>query len=644
MTALALLPGLVQAQEGKPEPASAYSQKSATEGVSLGLKILPLEKKAEGGARLTEGDLVRFELSLADAGTGTPLPRLYPAAWMDRKPSAETAKSETCGDKLKMLLGGNLFTRAELNLNAYYVLAMNEDATLNVVDPLFGYGGSKLLAQVTLRSPGQDWVLGPEPRRLFVSQPAADAVAVIEPHGWKVVAHIPTGPAPSRLALQPDGAYLWAGFDRAEPGQEASGVSVLETATLQERARIRTGRGHHEIAFSVDDRFAFVTNAEDGTVAVVDVRKLEVVRTIPTGKNPVSLTWCETARTVYVANEGDGTIAAISEREGGHEVVSRMETKPGLAQIRCAPGGRLALAVNPKEDLLHVVDGATQRVVQTGPVADGPDQVSFSDTLAYVRHLGSDVVLMLPLGELGKAGAPLPVIDFPGGEAPPGRGLQPSLAPAIVRAPGANAVLVANPADKVIYYYVEGMAAPMGSFQNYGHQPRAVLVLDNSLRESAPGVYANTVRLPRSGSYDVVFFLDNPRLAHCFPVEVAADPVKEAARRKRPLQVKATGDAVADGALEVRPGEDVRLTLEVTDPDTGQALPGLQDLSVMVMLSPGTWHAYSPARDVGGGRYEVAFRLPQEGLYYVYAESASRGLAVGGARPVLYVYAEAGKP
>ncbi|HEX2222837.1 MAG TPA: cytochrome D1, partial [Thermoanaerobaculia bacterium] len=285
----ALLPCLAAAEEAKPAP---YSQKSAAEGVSLGLQILPLEKQP--GSGLMEGDLVRFELSLADAGTGTPLPRLFPAAWMDRKPSAETAQSETCGDKLKMLLGGNLFTRAELNLNVYYVLAMNEDATLNVVDPLFGYGGSKLLAQVKLRSPGQDWVMGPEPRRVFVSQPKADAVAVVEPGGWKVLTHVPTGPYPNRLALQPDGAYLWAGFDRAEPGQEASGVSVLDPTGLKERARVRTGRGHHEIAFSGDSRFAFVTNAEDGTVAVVDVRRLEVVKTIPTGKDPVSITWCET--------------------------------------------------------------------------------------------------------------------------------------------------------------------------------------------------------------------------------------------------------------------------------------------------------------------------------------------------------------
>ena len=63
--------------------------------------------------------------------------------------------------------------------------------------------------------------------------------------------------------------------------------------------------------------------------------------------------------------------------------------------------------------------------------------------------------------------------------------------------------------DKTVYFYKEGMAAPMGSFSNYGCQPRAVLVVDRSLRErGSPGVYETTVRLRKPGEYDVVFFLE----------------------------------------------------------------------------------------------------------------------------------------
>ena len=72
----------------------------------------------------------------------------------------------------------------------------------------------------------------------------------------------------------------------------------------------------------------------------------------------------------------------------------------------------------------------------------------------------------------------------------------------------APTVITTNPADKAIYYYREGMAAPMGHFKNFKVEPRAVMVVDRSLREVEPGVYSTDVKLTRSGQFDVPFFLD----------------------------------------------------------------------------------------------------------------------------------------
>ena len=40
---------------------------------------------------------------------------------------------------------GSVFDRPLVDLNVYYVVTLNDDATLGVVDPLFGFGGSKQL-------------------------------------------------------------------------------------------------------------------------------------------------------------------------------------------------------------------------------------------------------------------------------------------------------------------------------------------------------------------------------------------------------------------------------------------------------------------------------------------------------------------
>ena len=339
-----------------------------------------------------------------------------------------------------------------------------------------------------------------------------------------------------------------------------SGLSALDARALRKAADLPAGKGAHDLAFSDDSRFAFVSNETDGTVSVLDTGKLAKLRDVRVGARPVSLAWSTQAKAVYVATAGDGAVVVVDALRP--EPRSRIASTPGLGQIRFAPGGRLAFVVHPSADAVHIVDAASDRILQTADVEAEPDQVSFSDELAYIRHRGSDSVLMIPLKSVGEAGRPVPVVDFPGGQHPPGRLPRPIPAAGIVQAPGENAMLVANPEDQIIYYYKEGMAAPMGHFQNYGKQPLAALVVDRSLREG-PGVYETTAKMAGAGDYELALFIDSPKLIQCFPVKVrgprsgrrpqagarsrgatAAAPKEDRRRRGRrgPLQAHRPGD------------------------------------------------------------------------------------------------------
>ena len=64
-------------------------------------------------------------------------------------------------------------------------------------------------------------------------------------------------------------------------------------------AFIATGMGHHEIAFSDDDRYAFVSNRDDGTVTIVDVQSLEKVKELKTGEVPISLAFSPLGKALY---------------------------------------------------------------------------------------------------------------------------------------------------------------------------------------------------------------------------------------------------------------------------------------------------------------------------------------------------------
>jgi YVTN family beta-propeller protein len=591
-----------------------FRNRIVREGIAIDVVMEPVDASAVDRP-LREGDPVHVRFRIRDT-RGEPIPNVYPAAWMDRlpaegDPTGESPKS--CQQKVESYVAGSLLSQPELDLNVYYVLTLNEDASISVVDPLFGFGGSKLLEMVFLRSPGEDWELTEDQRRLFVSMPDSDQVAVVDTADWSVERNIDVGPRPRRLRLQPDEHYLWATWEAAP--DRPSGVSVIDTAKMQEVARIPTGRGSHELVFRDDDRYAFVTNQGDGTVTVIDVQKLEKVGDVATGEAPVSAAYSAIGRALYVAHP-DGHIAVVDGER--HEVLSRIEGEPGLERIRFGPNGRVGFAINPSKDLIHILDAATQRIVQNADVEREPYDVAFSDELAYVLHRGSEIVLMIPLQELGVEGRPVPVIDFPGGQNPPGRMTRPSLGEMIVQAPGATAVLVANPGDRSIYFYKEGMAAPMGFFENYGHVPRAVEVVDRSLRETEPGVYETAVKLRSAGEYDLAFFVDSPRVIHCFDFTVAESPEVAALQTQESVAVEVQ---VPDEEVEV--GRPVELTIRVTDLASDRGKEGLKDVRVLTFLAPGVWQQRQLARAAGDGRYRVDFTPPQPGVYYVFVEIAS---------------------
>src|SRR5678815_812763 len=316
------------------------------------------------------------------------------------------------------------------------------------------------------------------------------------------------------ITLQPDQKYVWIGHEGNQPA--ASGVTVIDTGSLKVAAQISTGAGRHDIVVSSDNRFAFVSNRESGTVSIVDVRKLEKITDVKVGPGPVSLALSELSKAIYAVSETDGSVAVIDSQG---QLLTRMKAKPGSRVIRFAPGGRYGFVLNTHEGIVNIFDAASNRMLHEVKVGKAPDQVIFSNTFAFIRSLETESVAMIRLSTIGTE---VDITEFPGGQGIPATASTPIRADSIVLAPEGNAVVLANPADKVLYYYTEGMAAPMGNFQNYRREPRAVLIVDRSIRETAPGIYSANLKLPPGGAYDVAFLTDSPRIAHCF--DIAADP------------------------------------------------------------------------------------------------------------------------
>jgi DNA-binding beta-propeller fold protein YncE len=579
-------------------------QKIVEQGIAIEFTADPL---AQHATTIRAAEDVNVKFKITDTTTGTPVKGLGLSAWINLRPKDSATGPEQCHEKIQSYLTGSLRLRPDVDLNSYYVLALNKSPDISVLDPLLGFGGSKLLTLIMLKSPGEDWLLTRDGEKLFVTLPLINQVAVISTRSWKVTDYLDAGVKPGRILAQPDQQYIWVTND--------GGVTVIDAANLKMAAKIESGAGRHDIVISSDNRFAFVSNSEAGTVSVIDIRKLEKVRDVQVGAGPVSLALSELSKALYVASEVEGTVTVIEGQS--YEVLAQMKTKPGARLVRFAPGGRYGFVLNTKNSLVSIFDAASNRLLHEVHTGKSPDQIMFSDTFAFVRSLETENVEMLRLATIGKE---VDVTEFPGGQGLPGNGSTPVRADSVVLAPEGNAVIVANPVDKVLYYYSEGMAAPMGNFQNYRREPLAVLVVDRSLREVQPGVYSTTVKLPASGRYDVAFLNDSPRVAHCFEITAEANP----ALKEKPQVALSIEHQVKERKLTAN--QDFMFRFKLIDTATGKPKSDLQDVRVLTFLSPGTWQRRDIAKSIGDGVYELRINVPQTGVYMLFVESSSMGV------------------
>jgi hypothetical protein len=163
--------------------------------------------------------------------------------------------------------------------------------------------------------------------------------------------------------------------------------------------------------------------------------------------------------------------------------------------------------------------------------------------------------------------------------------------------------------------------------------------VDHSLRETAPGTYSTTVSLPYSGTFDVAFFLDSPKVVHCFELSVESNPVlkkqQQVAMKVEPLLPKSG----------LRVGETYHLRFKLTDPETARPIPALKDVMVLTFLAPGIWQKRQWAKPLEDGLYESEFTVPQPGAYYIFWECPSLGVVYNQIPPLVMLTAKpAGLP
>lgn len=595
------------------DDAPARSSDIEDNGVKVHWTYRPMRKTGADG-------LGAIEVAIADARTGAPLiyDRGQLAAWLQQRRGALSDAEPTCAEKITTFRAQKLGHRADIDLNTYRFVTLNRDGALLFINPFVGLNNAKLESVLELGGKPMNWATSLNRMEAAILIEPAKLVLIDLRERRVVRSYDLPGDGRARdLAFDALRDAIWitlpgrnalARIDLANPNEEPSFISMNAPAGLLPVANSASERRDLPGVFAA---------SEGGDLIWADERRS--AKTWKIGGQIVAARYSALAKRVITGAQ-DGAVSWIDPELDTAGVERRLKLPHGLRAISLFANGRLALALGYGR--ASVIDVATAQVRLSLRAPVDADRLVFTKTFAYAVDTQPMRATMWSLADL-EAGREQPVETLLGRASSGDAERAPNL-DTIVILPEGTGIVAGGGADDGLYQYAEGMMAPSGRFSNYGRTPLAVLLLDMSLREIAPGRYAAAFKHHRGGSYELAIAGLGPKFAACSRLALPQTSEEEARREPsmRASLVSVGRDAGAPDRCAIR----VRLEQDGAD-GSSSAIAGVRDLTLLVFDRSTGWQVRAPLREAQSGEYEAQVNVPRSGRYELHASSRSRNLS-----------------
>lgn len=225
------------------------------------------------------------------------------------------------------------------------------------------------------------------------------------------------------LALAPNGAELWV------VNPDADSVSVVDTVRLSKLAEISVGRHPWGLAFTPDGGHLYVVNRQSGSLSVIDTASRQVQATLDIGPEPGGIVLNNTGEQAYVTLTSANRVAVLDTAQLTVTATLTVTPSPyALAMTQTSAGERLYLThfwAQPRADGVEGEDDSRNglvTVLTTDPlqvdaeIALLPDVhgfpnllsgIAIADDRAWVPHVRSAPALPTSLRTTVFAGVSL---------------------------------------------------------------------------------------------------------------------------------------------------------------------------------------------------------------------------------------------
>ena len=236
-------------------------------------------------------------------------------------------------------------------------------------------------------------------RKAFISDAHSTSISVLDTVAHANIATIPVSRVPGESTITPDGRRL---FVVHEAGLNHFNlqcpVDVIDTATnLVITTVLIPGHWAKDILFTLDGRFAYIANFFSGEVDVIDTTTYRV-RRIPTAAGALRLCISPAGDRVYVTNNhlAPGSVSVIDTAT--QQVIATVPVGQGPMGIAIRSDGREVYTANSRGNTVSVIDTTTLSVIATIPTGGvwPSELVTTADgTKCFVVNRNSDNVSVI---------------------------------------------------------------------------------------------------------------------------------------------------------------------------------------------------------------------------------------------------------
>jgi YVTN family beta-propeller protein len=218
------------------------------------------------------------------------------------------------------------------------------------------------------------WPVATLAETLVVLNKSDHEAALVDPTSYEVRAKLPTGKGPHEVAVSLDGRYAYVSnygsfgvFRPGESQQTEPGhtITVLDLKGPSVKATFELGPATrpHGIWVSRDGTRVWVTCEGIQSVLELDVANGKILKTWKTNQQTSHMVVpTPDERKLYVANIGSGSVSVIDRTS---DTVTTITTAPGPEGIAVSPDGKEVWVANRAANTLSIIATATDKVLAT---------------------------------------------------------------------------------------------------------------------------------------------------------------------------------------------------------------------------------------------------------------------------------------